>query len=55
MKIENHKCFSLTNRGKLEPEKIIKAQLEKVDSTIRIFDKVKPKDLESAKGTHPVK
>jgi hypothetical protein len=47
MKIENHKCFSLTNRGKFEPEKIIKAQLEKVDATIRMFNRIKPDDLES--------
>ncbi len=46
MKIETHKCFSLTNRGKFEPEKIIKAQLDKVDSVTRMFNKIKPKDLE---------
>ena len=46
MKIENHRCFSLTNIGKFEPEKIIKAQLDKVDSIVRMFQTVKEEDLD---------
>ncbi len=45
MKIENYKCFSLTNKEKFTPEKFIKTRLERVDSFLKFFREIKPEDL----------
>jgi len=45
MQIENHKCFSLTKKGKSKPEDIIKARLERVDSVTKFFRLILPEDL----------
>ena len=45
MKIENHKCFSLTKKGKTNPLDQIKARFGRADLVIRIFRKIRPEDL----------
>lgn len=45
MKTESYKCFSLNNKGNSNPEKFIKARLERIDSVIKFFKLIKPADL----------
>jgi hypothetical protein len=46
MKIESYKCFSLANKGKIEPEDFIKARLERVDSFTKFLKLIEPEDLD---------
>ncbi len=45
MKIENHKCFSLTKKGLVDPMIHMKARLGRVDSVLKFLRNMRPEDL----------
>ncbi|TET80209.1 MAG: hypothetical protein E3J43_02550 [Candidatus Heimdallarchaeota archaeon] len=45
MQIETYNCFSLTKKGKIKPEELIKARLKRVDSVTKFFKLIRPEDL----------
>jgi hypothetical protein len=45
MKIDNHKCFSLTKRGISNPQEFIKNRFRRVDTVTKYFKMIHPEDL----------
>jgi hypothetical protein len=45
LKIENYKCYSVNKLEKFKPENFVKARLQRVEYTLKIFKSIKPEDL----------